>query len=129
MKYDLSSKERMVFVKFGRLLSAGDVEDYVQGLLADPLFRPDFSEIVDLSEVEELDLSSDRALALADQVDPFASQAKRVFVAQSKVQIHAARLHQVLRNDDENIRIFSSLAEARQWLQGQSQVPALDLES
>lgn len=106
----------MVFVKFGKRLSASDVEGYVTGLLADPLFSPDFSEIVDLSEVEELELSSDHALDLADMVDPFSRQAKRAFIARTKVQMHAARLHQVLRNDDENIRIFSSLREAQQWL-------------
>lgn len=120
VRYDLSPQERMVFVKFGKRLSVCDVERYVAGLLADPLFRPDFSEIVDLSDVEELELSSDHALALADMVDPFASQAKRAFIARTRVQIHAARLHQVLRNDVENIRIFSSLPEARQWLKEQS---------
>ncbi len=129
MTYDLSPQEQMVSVKFGKRLSVCDVERYVTNLLADPLFKSGFSEIVDLSDVEELDLSSEHALDLADMVDPFSSHAKRAFIARTRVQIHAARLHQVLRNDEENIRIFSSLSEARQWLQGTVSNSPLDLKS
>ena len=114
--YELSAEKRVVSVKFGKRLSVRDVEGYVTALMADPSFIPDFSEIVDLSNVEELDLSSEHAITLADMVDPFCSRAKRAFVAQSRVQIHAARLHQILRNDERNIRIFASLAEAQEWL-------------
>ena len=114
--YELSPEKRVVSVKFGKRLSVRDVEGYVTALMADPSFIPDFSEIVDLSNVEELDLSSEHAITLADMVDPFCSRAKRAFVAQSRVQIHAARLHQILRNDERNIRIFASLAEAQEWL-------------
>jgi hypothetical protein len=116
--YILLPEQRLVLVTFGRQLSIRDVKNYVSALSADPLFGEDFSEIVDLSEVEELDLSSEHAIDLADLIDPFRSGVKRAFVARTKVQIHAARMHQILRNDQENIRIFSSLAEARQWIEG-----------
>jgi hypothetical protein len=114
--YELSPEKRVVSVKFGKRLSVRDVEGYVTALHADPSFIPDFSEIVDLSNVQELELSSEHALTLADLVDPFSSHAKRAFIAQSKLQVQAARLHQILRNDEENIRIFSSLTEAEAWL-------------
>ncbi len=114
--YELSTEKRVVSVKFGKRFSVRDVEGYVTALIADPSFTPEFSEIVDLSNVQELELSSEHAITLADLVDPFSSRAKRAFIAQSKLQVHAARLHQILRNDDENIRIFPSLAEAQAWL-------------
>ena len=114
--YQLSPEKRVVAVKFGKLLSVRDVKDYVAALLADPLFEPGLSEMVDLTDVKELELSSEHAMHLADLVDPFSLQSKRAFIAQSKVQVHAARLHQILRNDEQNIRIFPSLAEAQAWL-------------
>ena len=114
--YEVSREKRVVAVKFGKLLSVHDVKNYVAALLADPLFEPGFSEIVDLTNVKEVELSSEHAMHLADLVDPFSLQAKRAFIAQSKVQVHAARLHQILRNDEQNIRIFPSLAEAQAWL-------------
>ena len=114
--YELSPEQRVVSVKFGELLSVCDVKDYVSSLVADPLFEPGFSELVDLTDVRELEISSEHAIHLADLVDPFSLQAKRAFIAHSKVQVHAARLHQILRNDEQNIRIFPSLAEAQAWL-------------
>ena len=116
--YELSVEKRLVSVRFGKRLAVCDIERYASTLHADPLFQPDFSEIVDLSEVEELELSSEHAIDLADMVDPFSLRAKRAFVARTEMQIHAARLHQILRNGGERIRIFSSRAEAERWMGG-----------
>jgi hypothetical protein len=82
-----------------------DVERYAILLRANPLFRPDFSEIVDLTEVEEVSLQGEEFLRLADKVDPFSYDAKRAFVARSSVQNHAARMHKILRTQ-RNIEIF-----------------------
>jgi hypothetical protein len=114
--YTVIPEERLVSVRFGKCLSLRDVQSYVAALCTDPAFESDFSEIVDLSEVEELQLSANHALTLADLVDPFTSGTRRAFVARTGMQVHAARMHQILRNDEENIRIFSSLIEARQWI-------------
>ncbi len=115
--YTIIPEERLVSVRFGRCLSLREVQGYVAALCTDPAFESDFSEIVDLSEVEELQLSADHALTLADIVDPFVAGTRRAFVARTGMQVHAARMHQILRNDEENIRIFASLTEARQWIE------------
>lgn len=114
--YALDSKERLVLVKFGRVLSIDDIASYVAELSVDPEFNRNFSEIVNLTEVEELQLSAEHALDLADVVDPFCIGAKRAFVARTEAQVHAARMHQVLRNDISNTRIFASLSDAKKWI-------------
>jgi len=111
----INVERRCVVVKFGRRLTAGDIQKYVTCLVANPSFVPDFSEIVDLSRVEDVDLQANDFLMLADQIDPFAPGAKRAFVAQNSVQNHAARMHKVLR-PDANIRIFRSYEEAERWV-------------
>jgi hypothetical protein len=75
-----------------------------------------FAEIVDLRQVESVELSARNAMDLADQVDPFAADSKRAFVAQSQAQIQAAHLHRILRIDSATIRIFFSIEEARKWI-------------
>jgi hypothetical protein len=40
------------------------------------LFPSNYSEIVDLTKVEELDLEADEFLKLADEIDPFSPDAK-----------------------------------------------------
>jgi hypothetical protein len=93
-----------------------DIERYAILLKADPKFRPDFSEIVDLTAVTEVDIEGDGFIKLADQVDPFAPEARRAFVAQSSMQQHAARMHKILRVN-RNIEIFSSVADAEEWVE------------
>jgi hypothetical protein len=53
-------------------------------------------------------LQADEFLALADEIDPFSYEAKRVFVVRTSVQNHAARMHKVQRKQ-RNIEIFRSL--------------------
>jgi len=106
---------RLVTVKFGKKLTFGDIERYAKRLLLNPSFQPDYSEIIDLTEVEELDLQADEFLKLADKIDPFSPVAKRAFVVRTSTQNHAARMHKVLRTQ-RNIEIFRSVEEAERWV-------------
>ena len=116
--YRLSPQKRLVSVKFGKQLLFYDVQSYTESLTADARFDSGFSEIVDLSDVEEFALSPAETMKLADLADPFRAGAKRAFVARTEMQIRAARMHQLLRNDQVNIRIFGSFEEAEEWIVG-----------
>ena len=111
----VDAEKRLVIVKFGKKLSFRDVERYANQLRSDPAFRPTFSEIADLSQVEEVAVEADEFLKLADKTDPFSPNAKRAFVARSPVQTHAARMHKILRTQ-RNIEIFSTLEAAEDWI-------------
>ena len=106
---------KLVSVKFGKKLTFGDIERYAKRLLLNPSFQPDYSEIIDLTEVQELDLQADEFLKLADKTDPFSPVAKRAFVVRTSTQHHAARMHKVLRTQ-RNIEIFRSIEEAERWV-------------
>jgi hypothetical protein len=80
-----------------------------------PSFVLTFSEIVDLTEVEELDLQAAEFLRLADEIDPFSPGAKRAFVVRNAIQDHAARMHKILRTQ-RNIEILRSVGEAERWI-------------
>jgi len=113
--YVLDAERRLVSVKFGKKVTAGDIEKYAASLRANPGFEPDFSEIVDLSEVEEIDLQAEEFIRLADEVDPFSVEAKRAFVARNSVQNHAARMHKILRTQ-RSFSIFRTVREAEDWI-------------
>jgi hypothetical protein len=114
--YAIDQTKRIVSVKFGIRVSVRDIANYATSLRENPLFDPDFSELVDLREVKELEVGAEQALKLADDIDPFSPGAKRAFVAQSSAPIYAARLHMLLRSASENIRIFESIDDAILWL-------------
>ena len=111
----VDSERHLVIVTFGKKLTLQDIQQYTQRLLADPLFDASFSEIVNLTQVEEVDLQANDFLKLADKVDPFSDQAKRAFVIRNSVQNHAARMHKVL-GTGRRIQIFRSMEEAEQWI-------------
>ncbi len=113
--YVLNTQKRLVWVKFRSRVTVKDIERYAASLRMNPLFRPDFSEIVDMSEVEELELKAEEFIRLADEIDPFSEQALRAFVVRDEVQKHAARMHQILRAP-RNFSIFDSIEDARRWI-------------
>jgi hypothetical protein len=113
----VDSTKRQVTVTFGKKVTASDIESYVRTLICNPAFHAEFSEIVDLREVEELNLQAEDFIRLADQVDPFSPQAKRAFVVRTSVQNHAARMHKILRTQ-RTIEIFLSMEEAESWIRG-----------
>ena len=116
LEHCLYADRKLVIVKFGHHLSTRDIERYAILLKADPQFHADFSEIVDLTAVQEVEIEGDDFMKLADEVDPFAPEARRAFVAQSPLQQHAARMHKILRVN-RNFEIFSSVAAAERWIQ------------
>jgi len=113
-RYTVDAEKGLVTVTFGEKLKVCDIQRYAELLQLNPAFRPNYSEIVDLTDVEELDLQADAFLALADKIDPFSHDARRAFVVRTSVQNHAARMHKVLRMQ-RNIEIFHSLEEAERW--------------
>ncbi len=115
LHYVLDAEKRLVVVKFRKKVTVQDIESYAAGLRAHPQFKPDFSEIADLSKVEELDLQADEFIRLADEIDPFSPQARRAFVARTAVQNHAARMHKILVAQ-RNVSIFRSVEEAERWI-------------
>jgi hypothetical protein len=115
--YVVEAEKKQVFVKFGKRLNVADVEKYFATLVADPAFQADFSELVDLTEVEQLNLEAEDFLRLADQVDPFLPHAKRAFVVRTALQDNAARMHKVLRTH-QTVEIFRSREEAERWIRG-----------
>jgi hypothetical protein len=115
LEYMIDVESKLVSVKFGKKLDFGDIERYAKLLQSNPQFQPSYSEIIDLTEVEELDLDVNEFLKLADNVDPFSPEAKRSFVVRTPLQSHAASMHKILRTQ-RNIEIFHTVEEAERWI-------------
>jgi len=114
-EFVVDPEKRLVVVRFRKKVTAEDIARYAQRLRIHPAFQPEFSEIADLTEAEEIDLQAEDFLRLADKIDPFSPAAKRAFVVQTTTQSHAARLHKILRSK-MNIEIFRTFGEAEEWV-------------
>lgn len=117
VRFTIDADRRLVIARFGKRLTATDIQTYVQALCDHPSFNPSFCEIADISDVKELPLEAPDFLKLADSVDPFSIESKRAFVAKTNVQKHAARMHKILRSQ-RNFEIFQTLEQAKRWIAG-----------
>lgn len=113
--FSVDAGKCLVTVKFSAKLTVKEIAMYAKCLLSNSDFKPTFSEIVDLTQVTEVDLQANDFLKLADKIDPFWSEAKRAFVVRTSLQNHAARMHKILRTD-RKIEIFQSMEEAQKWI-------------
>jgi hypothetical protein len=114
-EFDIDVEKRTVSVRFAKKVSVMDIRIYAERLRAHPEFNREFSEVVDLREVEDLELKAPDFLQLADEIDCFSAGSWRAFVVHNSIQNHAARMHKILRFEG-NVRIFSSLEDAQAWI-------------
>jgi hypothetical protein len=114
-EFDIDVEKRVESTRFRKKVAVADIRSYTERLRAHSEFNPDFSEIVDLREVQDLGLKAADFLKLADEIDCFSGGAWRAFVVHNSVQDHAARMHRILRPKG-NTKIFFSLEEARAWI-------------
>jgi len=54
--YKIIPEKRLVLVKFSGQVTVKKIAWYAECLLADPLFDPHFSEIVDITEIQGVDM-------------------------------------------------------------------------
>ena len=76
-------------------------------------FEPDFSELVDLTQVMSSEVDFQAAMMLAHEVDPFSQEARCAFVAPRAATFRTIRMYPMARGDDSSIAVFRTLAEAK----------------
>ena len=111
--YRIDSEQARVCVRFTGKLTVDVIECYATALRNDSGFDPAWSEIVDLRVVEEIEISAEQAIVLADRIDPFSASSPRAFVVKNDLQRHVARMQQILRSPFKTIGIFDNMAEAK----------------
>ena len=79
--FNVDSEMRLVTVRFGNEVTVQDVVQYLESLKTSLAFEPDFSELVDLTQVMSSEVDFQAAMMLAHEVDPFSREARRAFVA------------------------------------------------
>jgi hypothetical protein len=108
-------KHRIVIAKFGGDLTMADAERFAADLRNNPAFDPSFSELSDLTEVENPQIDYASAARFARESDPFSHESRRAIVAPRRSVYEVARMYQLIRND-ENIVLFKTMDEAKGWL-------------
>ena len=111
----VDSKNRIVSANFGRRLTMSDAERFATDFRNNPAFDPSFSELSDLTDVEDPQIDFASAARFARYSDPFSHESKRAIVAPKLLMYETALMYKSIRND-ENIAVFMTVDEAKSCL-------------
>jgi hypothetical protein len=115
--YRIDRKNRIVLSKAWGVCTAFDVQRFREQVLRDDDFDPDFCQLVDLSQVTELDVTANDIRILAE-MSPFSPVSRRALVARTPLVFGFLRMFETLRGlrGEKYIRVFHNRNDALAWL-------------
>lgn len=114
--YTIDAARRLVLTRAEGLVTAEDFMDHGKRLGEDPGFDPSFSQLLDCSDVAQLELSTEALRGMA-KFRLFGAGSRRAVVAPRDLHYGLARMYEMLRFDSpEEVQVFRSLEDARFWL-------------
>ena len=116
--YRIDPKARLVHTQISGRMSLEDALAHSYNLKTDPLFRPEYSEVTDLSGFTgtDMNLEAMKAFARGLQGEVFSHHAKRAVVAPADPAFEISNQYRGLRADSDNFQVFHSMDEAMHWL-------------
>lgn len=113
--YEIDSDNELVRTKFTGLITPWDHTQHTLKLRGDPAFHPSFSELIVFDEQVQIRLSF---LDFRLEGDPFSPSSKRALVASPGRQLICgiARMFQLAKGEEPNVRIFPTETAAEGWL-------------
>jgi len=114
--YHIDASRKLVISKATGILTAADMFVHQARLRSDPMFRPEYSQLADFTEVTEVQVTAEDIRGLATG-SPFRARARRALVVPRPVLFGLARMFQAItEGQDAEVRLFDNLAEASRWL-------------
>lgn len=114
VQYEVDPATRLIRTTFTGVVTHKDPTDNAIRMRCDPAFDPSFSELIQFEEGSEINLSF---WDFRSEIDPFSKVSKRALVASTQRAVYGiARMFQIARNEDANVRIFATKDEAEAWL-------------
>lgn len=99
------------------VLTKEDTWGHMDRLLKDPYFDPEFSQVLDFTQIAGLDIDSEDLRQFA-QRNVFSPRSRRAFVVRDDLQFGLARMFQIHREPtgETGIRVFRTFDEALDWI-------------
>src|SRR5258708_16593245 len=119
--YKIDKARRLVLSEGSGLLTMPDLLAHQDKLASDPDFSADYSQLYDLTQVTDVEITPNDVRRLA-QRSVFLPNARRAVLVSSDVVFGLSRMFEVFRESlgETGIRVFRDRAEALAWLLGQS---------
>lgn len=117
--YEIDKERRLVTSVASGVIALRDVWAHHERLLKDPDFDPNFVQLIDVTQITKLEMSTEDIRRVAGS-NVFATNPRMAIVASSQVLYGLSRMFQILREMDgqEGIRVFRERDEALAWVLG-----------
>ena len=116
-RVEVDVKNRIVYSAFEGKISDSDLLAHGNVIKNHPDFNPEFSEIVDFSEVTELRVTVGFINSMAKSGSLYSPGSKHAVIAPHDLSFGIARMYQMLAQDTRpNLAVVRSMAEARRFV-------------
>jgi hypothetical protein len=114
--YTIDPERKLVVTRIWGAATEDEIFDHGQRLRNDPQFRPDFRQLVDMSDLTEIRVGSELVRnASRDQF--FSPGARRAIVANSEAAFGMARMYAIASEETgQTIEVFRDMDAAEAWL-------------
>ena len=115
--YTIDAERGVVFSRGTGIFTHEDYKEHVARLAKDPLFRPQFRQLVDCRSISVMKLTAGEIENLAMK-SLFDTTSLRAFVASNSVQFGLSRMFGTYRkiHGGQEVMVFSDLKDALVWL-------------
>jgi hypothetical protein len=115
--YTIDKERRLVLSSGTGVLTKEDLWGHMERLSKDPDFNPDFCQVSDFTQIDELEVGPEEVRELA-QRNIFSPRSRRAFVVKNDLQYGLARMFEIYRelHGEEGIRVFRTFDEAMDWI-------------
>jgi hypothetical protein len=117
--YEIDKERRLITSTASGVITLPEVWAHQQRLETDPDFDAGFAQLLDVTQVTKLELSSDDVRRVADS-NSFSPNPRVAIVATSSLIYGMARMFQIFREmkGEEKTRVFRDRDEALAWVLG-----------
>jgi len=115
--YNIDKERRLVLSSGTGVLTREDLLGHMDRLSKDPDFDPDFSQVLDFTQITALEIGPEDVRQLA-QRSIFSPRSRRAFVVKDDFQYGLARMFEIHRElkGEMGIRVFRTFEEAMDWI-------------
>jgi hypothetical protein len=117
--YEIDKERRLVTSTASGVITLPEIWAHQEKLLKDPDFDPSFAQLLDVTQVTKVELSSEDVRRVAES-NTLSSNPRLAIVATSAFVYGLARMFQIFREmvGEEGIRVFRDRDGALAWVLG-----------
>ena len=118
ISYDIDKKQRLVTSRLCEVVTNDEVDDHNRRLRTDPDFDPGYRQLIDLSGITEIRITTPKVTAAA-QDQYFTPGTRRAFVATKDATFGMARMFATRADPSgQTVEVFRDRKKAEEWLFG-----------